>query len=100
MVLINWSLPRPSHKYMKQVYTTKDAYQDNSVRVNYFEKDAVREFKRPLWNEETKKIELIAIEEVYDHLLFCERLFWEVEETELDVRIEDSRQIWEERVNS
>ena len=85
---------------MKQVYTTKDAYQNNSVRINYFEKDAVREFKRPQWNEETKKMETIATEEVYENLLFCERLFWEVEETELDVRIEDSRQIWEERVNS
>jgi hypothetical protein len=40
---------------MKQVYITKDAYQNNSVRVNYFEKDAVREFKRPEWNKETKK---------------------------------------------
>ena len=85
---------------MKQVYTTKDAYQDNSVRANYFEKDAVREFQRPQWNEETETMETITIEEIYDNLLFCERLFWEVGEAELDVRIEDSRQIWEERVNS
>jgi len=60
---------------MKQVYITKDAYQNNSVRVNYFEKDAVREFKRPEWNKETKKMEEKTIEKIYDNLLFCERLF-------------------------
>jgi|688.fasta_scaffold2211902_1 hypothetical protein len=85
---------------MKQVYTTKDAYQDNSVRVNYFHKDAVRTHKQPEWNEETKRVELKEIEEIYDELLFCERLFWETNETELDVNIENTRQIWEERINA
>ena len=85
---------------MKQVYTTKDAYQDNSVRVNYFEKDIVREFKRPQWNEETKQMEMITVEETYDHLLFCERLFWEINEVELNEQIEQSRQALEERVNN
>ena len=84
---------------MKQVYTTKDAYQDNSVRVNYFEKDAVREFKQPQWNEETKQMEDKTIEEVYDNLLFCERLFWEIDETELDVQIEQNRQALKIKIN-
>jgi hypothetical protein len=85
---------------MKQVYTTKDAYQNNSVRANYFEKDAVREFKRTQWNEETKKIEKIIVQEIYDNLLFCERLFWETNEAELDVSIENTRSSWEERINN
>jgi hypothetical protein len=85
---------------MKQVYTTKDAYQDNSVRVNYFHQDAVRTRKQPEWNEETKQIEQKEFEEIYDELLFCERLFWETDETELDVSIENTRSIWEERINN
>jgi hypothetical protein len=85
---------------MKQVYTTKDAYQDNSVRVNYFEKDAVREFKRPQWNEETKKMETITVQEIYDKLLFCQRLEWQDNEDELDSYIEEVRSYWENRINS
>jgi hypothetical protein len=85
---------------MKQVYTTKDAYQDNSVRVNYFHKDAIRIHKQLEWNEETKQIQEKEIEEIYDELLFCERLFWENDETELDIRIENTRNNWEERINS
>ncbi len=85
---------------MKQVYTIKDAYQDNSVRINYFEKDAVKEFKRPQWNEETKQTEIITVEKIYDNLLFCERLFWETDEIELDDKINQTRQQWEERINS
>jgi len=85
---------------MKQVYTTKDAYQDDSVRVNYFHKDAVRKQDRFEWNEETKQIEEKEIQETYDELLFCERLFWEADETELDVSIENARQKWEERINA
>ena len=84
---------------MKQVYTTKDAYQDHSVRVNYFEKDAVREFKRPQWNEETKQMEEKTVQEIYDNLLFCERLFWETSETGLDEQIEQSRRVWEAKIN-
>lgn len=84
---------------MKQVYTTKDAYQDNSVRVNYFEKDAVREFKRLEWNEETKQMEEKTVEEVYDNLLFCERLFWENAEVELDSKIESTKHTWETKIN-
>ena len=85
---------------MKQVYTTKDAYQDNSVRVNYFEKDAVREFKQLRRNEETKQMETITVQEIYDKLLFCERLFWELDEIELEQQIEEARQVWEERINN
>lgn len=85
---------------MKQVYTTKDAYQDNSVRANYFEKNAVKEFQRPQWNEETKKMETITIQKIYDELLFCERLFWKIDESELDISIENTRNVWEEKINN
>ena len=85
---------------MKQVYTTKDAYQDNSVRVNYFHKDAVRTRKQPEWNEETKQMEQKEIEEIYDELLFCERLFWETDEMKLDNQIEQTRLQWETKINS
>lgn len=84
---------------MKQVYTTKDGYQNNSVRVNYFEKDAVKEFKRHKYNEETGQLEMVIIQKTYDNLLFCERLFWTTDEAELDIKIEDTRQKWEERIN-
>ena len=85
---------------MKQVYITKDAYENNSLRVNYFERDSVREFKHAQWNEETEQMETIAIEEIYDNLLFCERLFWELDETELEEQIEQNRQGWVERINN
>jgi hypothetical protein len=85
---------------MKQVYTTKDTYQDNSVRVNYFHKDAIRIHKKPELNDKTKQVTLKELEETYDELLFCERLFWETHETELDVSIENIRISWEERINS
>lgn len=85
---------------MKQVFTTKDGYQNNSLRVIYFEKDAAREVKRYKWNEETEQVETVILQEAYDHPLFCERLFWETSEAELDVIIENTRQGWEERINS
>lgn len=85
---------------MKQVYTTKDSYQDNSVRVNYFHKDAVKTRKQPEWNEKTKQMEQKEIEEIYDELLFCERLFWENSEEELDTQIEQTRLQWEAKINS
>jgi hypothetical protein len=84
---------------MKQVYITKDAYQDNSVRVNYFEKDVVRIYKRPEWNDETKKIEEKETQEIYDNLLFCERLFWEIDEIELNEQIEQTKHHWESKIN-
>jgi hypothetical protein len=68
--------------------------------VNYFEKDAVREFKRPQWNEETKKMETITVQEIYDKLLFCQRLEWQDNEDELDSYIEEVRSYWENRINS
>jgi hypothetical protein len=85
---------------MKQVYVTKDAYQDNSVRVNYFEKDVVRIIKKLEWNEEAQKIEEKNIEEIYDELLFCERLFWETSEAELDINIDNTRNNYEKRINT
>lgn len=85
---------------MKLVYITKDAYQGDSVRVNYFHKDAVKTRKQSEWNDETKQMEQEEIEEIYDELLFCERLFWKTSETELDVSIENTRQSWEEKINA
>jgi hypothetical protein len=45
-------------------------------------------------------MEMITVEETYDHLLFCERLFGEINEVELNEQIEQSRQALEERVNN
>lgn len=69
---------------MKNIFITKDSYIDNSVRVNYFEKDSIKKIKIPQFNQETKKIEIIEREEVYDKLLFCERLIWNENESELE----------------
>jgi hypothetical protein len=88
------------HNFMKQVYTTKDAYRDNSVRVNYMEKDAVNKFDYCEFNPETQNSELKTGEEIYDNSLSSERLFWTTDEAELDVIIENTRQKWEERINS
>ena len=85
---------------MKQVYITKDAYLDNSMRVNYFEKDAIRTYKVSKFDEETLQMIEETIEENYDNLLFCERLFWENNETDLDQQIEQTRQEWEEKINN
>jgi hypothetical protein len=85
---------------MKQIYTTKDAYQDNSVRINYFHKDAIRTHKRLKWNEETKQMEQKEIEEIYNELLFCERLFWKNSEEELDEEIKQTKQLWEAKIIS
>jgi hypothetical protein len=84
---------------MKNVFVTKDAYIDNTVRVNYWEKDRVVKRKTLEFNEETKKIETKEIEEIQDHLLFCERLNWVAEETELDAQIESTRLLLENKIN-
>ena len=76
---------------MKNIFITKDAYIDNSVRVNYFEKDYIRKIKTPQFNQETKKIEIIEREETYDKLLLCERLTWNENESELDSVIQDKK---------
>lgn len=88
------------HNFMKQVYTIKDAYRDNSVRISYMEKDAVNKFDYCEFNPETDSVDLKTGEEIYDNPLFSERLFWTIDEAELDVIIENTRQKWEERINS
>lgn len=85
---------------MKQVYITKDAYQNNSLRVNYFEKDCIQTVTEIEWNEETQEIKEKTIQNIYDNLLFCERLFWEIDEIELDQKIEETRLIWEGKINN
>jgi len=76
---------------MKNIFITKDAYVDNSVRVNYFEKDSINKIKLPQFNQETKKIEIIERQETYDKLLFCERLTWVENESELEGVIQDKK---------
>jgi hypothetical protein len=48
---------------MKNIFITKDSYINNSVRVNYFQKDSIRKIKFPQFNEETKKLEIVEREE-------------------------------------
>ena len=85
---------------MKTVYYTKDAYQNNSFRVNYFEKDAIKKINAFEIDEETQEIIQVQKEEPYDKLLFCQRLEWNIEENELDNYIEEVRQYWENRINT
>jgi len=86
---------------MKTVTITKDAYIDNSVRVNYFDKNAIRKERRikqisslmfSLSGELPKPEDMFEeIEVTYENLLFCERLKWTNEEIELDEQIEAKR---------
>ncbi len=76
---------------MKNIFITKDAYVDNSVRVNYFEKESIRKIKFPQFNQEKKKLEIVEREETYDKLLFCERLTWNENESELEGVIQDKK---------
>jgi hypothetical protein len=76
---------------MKNIFITKDSYVDNSVRVNYFEKDFIKKIKFPQFNQETKKLEIVEGEETYDKLLFCERLTWVENESELEGVIQDKK---------
>jgi hypothetical protein len=85
---------------MKTVYFTKDCYQNNTVRVNYFGKNSTRQIEVPIINEETGECTLKLQDEIYDKLLFCQRLEWVNEENEFDQYIEEVRQYWENRINS
>lgn len=81
---------------MKTVTITKDAYIDNSVRVNYFDKNAIRKevrIKEVLFSGDSPDPEdtIEEVDVVYDNLLFCERLAWTNEEAELGSRIESKR---------
>jgi hypothetical protein len=84
---------------MKNVFVAKDAYIDNTVRVNYWEKDRVIKRKTLEFNNETKKLETKEVEEIKDSLLFCERLGWENEEAEIDQLIEKNRLNYLEKIN-
>ena len=76
---------------MKNIFITKDSYIDNSVRVNYFQKDFIKKMKFPEFDQETKKVQTIDREETYDKLLFCERLTWNENESELEGVIQDKK---------
>jgi len=45
-------------------------------------------------------METITVQEIYDKLLFCERLFWENSEEELNEQIEQIRQLWVIKINN
>lgn len=85
---------------MKTVYYTKDAYQNNTMRVNYFEKDAIKRNITFQYNEETELTEQVIEEQYWNCLLFCQRLEWVNDETELDDYIEEVRLYWENRINT
>jgi len=85
---------------MKTVYYTKDAYQSNSLRVNYFEKNAIKKINTFELNDETQETVSVIKEQYYDKLLFCQRLEWNIEEKELENYIEEVRQYWENRINT
>lgn len=85
---------------MKIIIITKDQYLDNSVRVNIFEKDAIRKYKIRKYNKETKKEENVIETTTFDNLLYCTRLSWNINENELDEQIEQLKQVWEKRINS
>lgn len=85
---------------MKTVYPTKDEYIDNSVRVNYFEKNSLITKTVLELNVETGKIEKQTITETKDVFLYCERLIWDKKEKELDKIIEQHRLEWEAKINS
>jgi len=94
---------------MKTVTITKDAYIDNSVRVNYFDKNATRKERRikpyetltfSVSGEFPKPEDMFEeVEVVYDNLLFCERLTWSKKEKELDKQIEAKRLEFEKSIN-
>ena len=76
---------------MKNIFVTKDSYINNSVRANYFQKDSIKKIKFSQFNQETKKIEIKERQEIYDKLLFCERLTWNENESELEGVIQDKK---------
>jgi hypothetical protein len=76
---------------MKNIFITKDSYIDNSVRVNYFQKNFIKKIKTPQFNQEKKKLEIVERQETYDKLLFCERLTWNENESELEGVIQDKK---------
>ena len=85
---------------MKTVYYTKDTYQNNTFRISYFEKDAIKKNIVFNYNEETNEIVQEIEENYYDNLLFCQRLEWTTNENELNSYIEEVRQYWENRINT
>jgi hypothetical protein len=83
------------------ITTTKDSYIGQSCRVNYWNPAAVRSQRRlrdlaallaanP--GEMPRPEDMIEeVEVTYENLLFCERLHWTTDESELDARIEAKR---------
>lgn len=79
---------------MKTVTVTKDAYIGKSVRVNYFDENAKRKEERLREDLSfTDKNEYVyeEVEVTYTELLFCERLEWTNDESELNAQIETKR---------
>lgn len=95
---------------MKTVTVTKDAYIDNSVRVNYFDPTATRKEKRikspqalalSISNNPSSPDDVFEeVDVMYENLLFCERLFWVESEAELETQIEIKRKKIEDNLNN
>jgi len=85
---------------MKNVIIQKDQYIDNSVRVNYYEKDFSFKRKKLIIDDETEELLENEVTLTKNRLLFCERLVWIDNEQELDNLIEQHRKEWELKINS
>lgn len=85
---------------MKTIFVTKDAYENNTVRINYFQKDCIKTYNEFEINEEIEEQTIVVKELLYDKLIFCQRLEWLDNENELDSYIEEVRLYWENRINS
>ena len=53
--------------------------------------NSIKKIKFSQFNQETKKIEITERQEIYDKLLFCERLTWNENESELEGVIQDKK---------
>lgn len=85
---------------MKTIIVKKDEYINNSVRVNFFEKDALIKVKTLEFDEKQNKAKLVYKLVKQNKLLYCIRLEWKNNESEIDREIEQIKQHWEIEINS
>lgn len=85
---------------MKTVIIKKDEYIDNSVRVSFYEKDALIKVKTLEYDEKLNKAKIINKTIKQDNLLYCTRLEWNTDEFELSKQIEELKHRWEIEINS
>jgi hypothetical protein len=63
--------------------TTKDAYIDNSCRVNYIKENVP--MIEEVWNEQTESIDKLPF--LGEEIIFMERLYWVADESEINPKI-------------